>query len=93
MGRAVDVKKRQAQISEYVLANGFASVEDLMALLKVSRMTIHRDLDDLEHSQLIQKVRNGASAQPSSIFESDFGYRDGLMQFKKKRCVKLRGFS
>jgi DeoR/GlpR family transcriptional regulator of sugar metabolism len=88
MGRAVDVKKRQAKISEFVLANGFASVEDLMALLKVSRMTIHRDLDDLEHSQLIQKVRNGASAQPSSIFESDYGYRERVNAVQKEALCK-----
>ncbi|MDP2966303.1 MAG: DeoR/GlpR family DNA-binding transcription regulator [Pelolinea sp.] len=88
MGRAIDVKKRQAKISEYVLANGFASVEDLMALLKISRMTVHRDLDDLERSQLIQKVRRGASAQPSSIFESDFGYRERVNALQKEALCK-----
>jgi DeoR/GlpR family transcriptional regulator of sugar metabolism len=88
MGRAVDVKERQGKISEFILANGFASVDQLMELLKVSRMTIHRDLDDLERSKLIQKVRNGASAQPSSIFESDFAYREKVNAFQKEALCK-----
>jgi DeoR/GlpR family transcriptional regulator of sugar metabolism len=88
MGRAVDVKKRQERITEHILANGFASVEDLMALLNVSRMTIHRDLDDLERSKLIQKVRNGASAQPSSIFESDFAYRERVNALQKEALCR-----
>jgi DeoR/GlpR family transcriptional regulator of sugar metabolism len=93
MGKAVEVKQRQAQIAEYVLAHGFASVEDLMALLNVSRMTVHRDLDDLERSQLIQKGRNGASAQPSSIFESDFGYRERINAIQKEALCKAAAAS
>lgn len=93
MGKASDVKKRQANIAEYILSNGSASVEELMDKFGVSRMTIHRDLDDLEHAQLIRKVRNGASAQPSNIFESDFGYRERVnIPQKEAICRVAAGF-
>ena len=89
MGKAAEVQKRQSDIADYILSKGFVSVEDLMEKFDVSRMTIHRDLDDLEHAQLIQKVRNGASAQPSKIFESDFGYRERVNVQEKESICKL----
>lgn len=89
MVRAVDIKDRQAKIAEYVLANGFTSIEDLMALFNVSRMTVHRDLNDLERSQLIQKVRNGASAESSKNFDSDFRYRERVNIPQKEAMCRI----
>jgi DeoR/GlpR family transcriptional regulator of sugar metabolism len=42
----------------------------------VSRMTIHRDLDDLEAAGLLRKVRGGATIEASAQFESDYRYRE-----------------
>src|SRR5664280_1900007 len=39
------------------------------------RMTVHRDLDMLEAEGVLRKVRGGATALRSSLFESDFPYR------------------
>jgi DeoR/GlpR family transcriptional regulator of sugar metabolism len=89
MGKAIDVKERQTNIADFILANGFATVDELMEKFNISRMTVHRDLDDLERSQLIQKVRNGASAQPSNIFESDFGYRERVNIPQKEAICNL----
>jgi len=89
MGKAVDVKERQTSIANFILTNGFVTVDELMEKFAISRMTVHRDLDDLERAQLIQKVRNGASAQPSNIFESDFAYRERVNIHEKEEICKL----
>ncbi len=67
--------ERQEWIARYVLERGSAQIDELAERLRVSRMTIHRDLDDLERQGVLRKVRNGATAQPSSLFESDVRYR------------------
>jgi DeoR/GlpR family transcriptional regulator of sugar metabolism len=47
-------------------------------------MTIHRDLDDLERQGVLRKVRNGATAQPSSHFESNVRFRLGRQVAEKE---------
>jgi len=89
MGKAIDVKERQTNIADFILANGFVTVDELTEKFNISRMTVHRDLDDLARAQLIQKVRNGASAQPSNVFESDFGYRERVNIRQKEEICKL----
>lgn len=66
---------RQDLVRERVLRDGSVAVDDLVALTGVSRMTIHRDLDVLEAEGVLRKVRGGATATRSSIFESDAAYR------------------
>lgn len=66
---------RQAYITEQVLVNGFVQVDELAEFLGVSRMTIYRDFDDLEKQGVLRKVRNGATAMPSSHFESNVQFR------------------
>ena len=68
------------------MANGSASVDELADRLMVSRMTIYRDLDQLEAHGLLRKVRGGASVHPSSRFESSFRYRSRLNE-KAKRAI------
>ena len=52
---------RQEQIREYIEKNDVVSIKELHSLFpNVSVMTIHRDLDALEHSGRIVKVRGGA---------------------------------
>lgn len=64
---------------DYILqvahGDGFAHVDDLAEALSVSRMTIHRDLDDLHQKGLVRKVRGGASITSSTQFEADLEYR------------------
>lgn len=50
-------------------------LEDLAARFVVSKMTIHRDLDDLEQAGLLRKVRGGATIEAGTQFESDFRIR------------------
>lgn len=80
---------RQEQLANYILQHSFASVEDLSELFKISRMTVHRDLDDLERQGIIRKVHGGASAQPSSLFESDVRYRVQAASREKAAIARL----
>jgi len=67
--------QRQEQVAEYVLTHGRVSARDLAAVFQVSVMTIHRDLDELEHQSVLRKVRGAAEPQPTSLFESNVRYR------------------
>lgn len=66
---------RLAFVTEVVNRDGFVTVDALAAELDVSRMTVHRDLDELQQAGVLRKVRGGASAQRSATFESDLPYR------------------
>ena len=85
--------QRQDAISEFVLAQGSATAADLAERFQVSLMTIHRDLDELEHQGIVRKFRGGVTAQRSGIFESNIAYREKSMQAEKnaiaERAVEL----
>ena len=66
---------RQSLIRDRVHSEGSVTVDQLVSLLGVSRMTVHRDLDVLEADAVLRKVRGGATALRSSLFESDFPFR------------------
>lgn len=66
---------RRDELLEHLMEVGSAALEDLATRFGVSKMTIHRDLDDLERDGLLRKVRGGATIEASGQFESDFRYR------------------
>ncbi|TPM03621.1 DeoR/GlpR transcriptional regulator [Mesorhizobium sp. B2-3-11] len=78
---------RRQGIMDFLVDAGAASVDDLASRFGVSRMTVHRDLDELEESGFLRKVRGGASIQPSSLFESDFRYRQKQATGEKQRLA------
>jgi DeoR/GlpR family transcriptional regulator of sugar metabolism len=78
---------RRQGIMDMLLETGTASVDELSARFAVSKMTIHRDLDELEQGGLLRKVRGGASIQSSAQFESDFRYRQTLAAEEKDRIA------
>jgi DeoR/GlpR family transcriptional regulator of sugar metabolism len=67
--------ERLAYITNLVNQEGFVGVDALADELGVSRMTIHRDLDELQRLRVLRKVRGGASAHRSTQFESDLLFR------------------
>lgn len=66
--------RRQAIMDLLVEARA-VDLDDLADRFAVSRMTIHRDLDDLEQAGLLRKVRGGATIEAGTQFESDFRIR------------------
>lgn len=58
-----------------MVEHGSANVKDLAKLFGVSLITIHRDLDELEHQGVLRKLRGYVTAQPSSLFDSNVRYR------------------
>ena len=80
---SIDVRERREQIREEVLAKGFVKIEDLAERYSLSIMTIHRDLDALQSEGWLRKVRNGATAQPSTEHHGDIRYRATAMAAAK----------
>jgi DeoR/GlpR family transcriptional regulator of sugar metabolism len=80
--------QRQTEIASYVMGRGSASANELAELFGVSLMTIHRDLYELEHQGVVRKFRGGASAQPSSVFESNVSYRMSAALAEKQALAR-----
>ncbi|WP_194164922.1 MULTISPECIES: DeoR/GlpR family DNA-binding transcription regulator [unclassified Pseudactinotalea] len=78
---------RLEYITSAVRESGFVNVDRLVDSLGVSRMTIHRDLHELQELGVLRKVRGGASAQRSTGFESDLLYRRGHSVEEKQRIA------
>lgn len=60
---------RQNAIAEEIGTVGFMSVDAIADAFQVSRMTVHRDLEDLHRQGRIRRVRGGASIVRSTQFE------------------------
>lgn len=67
---------RQQAIMDALVAEGEVDLDSLSDRFAVSRMTIHRDLDDLEAAGLLRKIRGGATIRSGTQFESDFRFRE-----------------
>lgn len=53
-------EKRRSKILEALKVHGALTVADACALLRVSRMTVHRDLESMAAEGLLRKVHGGA---------------------------------
>ncbi|MGR8006966.1 DeoR/GlpR family DNA-binding transcription regulator [Streptomyces hypolithicus] len=79
---------RRQMITEHVLTRGTASGADLAELTGVSLMTVHRDLDELARRGVLRRFRGGASALPSTVFESNLDYRLGVHTTEKEAIAR-----
>ena len=79
---------RHEWIARQILDRGSIQIDEIIEKFDVTRMTVHRDLDELEKQGLVRKVRNGATAQPSNLFESDFRYR--ILQQRETKVLLAR---
>jgi DeoR/GlpR family transcriptional regulator of sugar metabolism len=85
----VSSRERRDTIMRLLLESESVVVRDLAARFNVSGMTVHRDLDALEAIGVLRKVRGGATAQPTSVYESSLGFRLGKMADAKRSIAKL----
>lgn len=69
-------EERQQLIVNLLVEDKTVEVDDLAERFSVSKMTIHRDLDDLEQAGVLRKVRGGATIDAGTQFESDFRIRE-----------------
>ncbi|KQT52002.1 DeoR family transcriptional regulator [Aureimonas sp. Leaf454] len=81
---------RRRDIIDLLAEGGSASLDMLAHHFAVSKMTIHRDLDELEAEGLLRRTRGGATIEASTQFESDFRHRT-QMAVDEKRAVARRG--
>lgn len=80
-------ERRLEAIRIHLMSLGTASVDDLTALTGVSRMTIHRDLDELEQRGVLHRTRGGASVEKTLLFEASADYRLSLRRDAKERIA------
>jgi DeoR/GlpR family transcriptional regulator of sugar metabolism len=81
--------RRQA-IMDALIAERAVELDALADRFAVSKMTIHRDLDELEQAGLLRKVRGGATIEAGTQFESDFRIRalqDGEAKARMARAA------
>ncbi|KRB60050.1 DeoR family transcriptional regulator [Rhizobium sp. Root708] len=69
-------EERQQSIVNLLVESKTVDLDDLADRFTVSKMTIHRDLDELEQAGVLRKVRGGATIDAGTQFESDFRLRE-----------------
>ena len=69
-------EERQQSIIKLLVESKTVDLDDLADRFTVSKMTIHRDLDELEQAGVLRKVRGGATIDAGTQFESDFRIRE-----------------
>lgn len=79
---------RKQAIMDVLTQNGTALVDELAEQFAVSRMTVHRDLDDLETAGLLRKMRGGATIAASQKFMADFNIRSMQAVEEKRRIAR-----
>jgi DeoR/GlpR family transcriptional regulator of sugar metabolism len=78
-------QQRQAYILERVREDGAVRVADLARDLRVSDMTVRRDLELLHSRGLLEKVHGGATALPgSALWEPGFAAKSTLQLAEKE---------
>lgn len=66
---------RRDDIATYVTQRGEVRIDELVIAFGVSRMTIHRHIEELARHGVLRKLHGAVSAQPSGVYESLFSYR------------------
>lgn len=81
-------EERRQEIMDLLVEARAVDLDDLAVRFAVSKMTIHRDLDELEQAGLLRKVRGGATIEAGTQFESDFRIREKQDGAAKTRMAR-----
>ncbi len=82
-------RQRQTLILERIREDGGVRVGELARDLRVSDMTVRRDLEALHNLGLIEKVHGGATALPgSALFEPGFAVKSSLQAPEKEAIAE-----
>ncbi|MDO4666158.1 MAG: DeoR/GlpR family DNA-binding transcription regulator [Actinomycetaceae bacterium] len=91
--KGLDPRARQRFIMDLLVRDGATHVDNLAHLLRVSAMTIYRDVAELERSQLVVRHRGEVRAASSSLTEAAARVRISTNeQTKAKLAAKVRTF-
>ncbi|MCB1469283.1 MAG: DeoR/GlpR transcriptional regulator [Rhizobiaceae bacterium] len=72
----MNADNRRQEIADYVIERGDARIDELVSAFNVSRMTIHRHVEELARQGVLRKLHGAVSAQPSGVYESLFRFRE-----------------
>ncbi|WP_275461070.1 DeoR/GlpR family DNA-binding transcription regulator [Streptomyces noursei] len=75
-GSEAEVEERRQAVLRLVAQDGEIRIAALAERMRVSLMTMHRDLDNLHHRQLLRKGRGVATAFPDVTMESALRFRE-----------------
>lgn len=81
-------EERREEITNYVTKHGQVRIDDLVTHFGVSRMTIHRHIDQLAHQGVLRKLHGAVSVQPSGIYESTYRYRATVGRAEKEALAR-----
>ncbi len=81
---SLKTSERRRMLLEQVLRTGSGQVDDLVAQFRVSRMTVHRDLDLLASQGIVRRVHGGVTVRSSNLVESNYLYRSRLAEREKQ---------
>jgi DeoR/GlpR family transcriptional regulator of sugar metabolism len=77
--------ERRRKIERLVHEKGTVSISTLSEMFDVSEMTIHRDLNALEHMGALQKMRGGALASQPYTVPTE--YRKRLISYQQEKDI------
>jgi DeoR/GlpR family transcriptional regulator of sugar metabolism len=83
------VGERREAIVRLLLERESVTVRELTERFQVSTMTAHRDLDALAERGVLRKVRGGATAQPTALYESSLTFRLSENRDSKDRIARV----
>jgi DeoR/GlpR family transcriptional regulator of sugar metabolism len=90
--QAASQSDRRDRIRKQALSRGYVSIEELAEELRVSIMTIHRDLDALAEDGWLVKVRGGAKVHPSAWLDTSVRARSER-NMAEKRAIAERALA
>lgn len=79
---------RRRRITERVMDAGTMRIDDLVATVDVSPMTVYRDLADLESQGLVHRNRGYVSAASSLLYEAASEYRLHQNEAEKQQVAR-----